>query len=313
MPQPIAPFLLAAAAGAAAGAATRWWRQRHARLVEAAVGARLPLGPDGVIIGAGALTLDRPHAPAVLLLHGAGDTPNSMRYLAEALHAAGYAVRAPLLPGHGRTIRDFAAVAEGDWMDAARAELRDLQRRHAWVAVIGLSMGGALAARLAADPVLGPSLGAVVLLAPYLTPPARVRLAALLSHGWGAVAEYVNTLDPRSIHDERERARTIGYGIMTPAALRALVRTARAAFEALPLVAPPTLMVHSSHDNRVAAVAARRAFRRIGSPEKRLMWREIGGHILPVDHGRQEVFEVVLAWFAAHGGVPREAGATPVA
>lgn len=305
MALPIVPLVLIAAAGGVA-VTTRWWRRHHAARTEAAAAARFPVGPDGLIPGASAFSLERAGAPAVLVLHGAGDTPNSMRYFAEALHAAGYAVRVPLLPGHGRQIREFAAVTADAWIAEARGELEALERRHPWVAVAGLSMGGALAARLGADPGHGARLGAVVLFAPYLTPPAPVRLGALLSHGWGAVVEYVSTIDPRSIHDEEERARAIGYGIMTPGALRALVRTARAAFDALPGIQAPTLMVHSRHDNRVQAAAARRAFERIGASQKRLVWREIGGHILPVDHGREEIFEAVVEWLAVHGGVPRE-------
>ena len=96
--------------------------------------------------GAGGFSLDRPNAPAVLLLHGVGDTPASLRYLAEALHAEGYAVEVPLLPGHGRTLRDFSAVTADAWYDAAREALRSLLARREWVAIAGLSMGGALSA-----------------------------------------------------------------------------------------------------------------------------------------------------------------------
>jgi len=257
--------------------------------------------------GARGFSLDRPNAPAVLLLHGVGDTPASLRYLAEALHAEGYAVEVPLLPGHGRTLRDFSAVTADAWYDAAREALRALLARREWVAVGGLSMGGALSARLAADDELGDAVQAVVLLAPYLVPPAFVRAAARLSRAWGVVVPYVSTQDPRSIQDEVERARALGYGAMTPSALRALVATADAARVALPRITAPTLVVLSRHDNRVAAASAERAFARIGSADKRMLWRDIGGHILPVDHGRDEVFAATLDWLAMHGGVERRA------
>lgn len=299
----VRPSLIAAAAAGAVAVAARLWRGRHTAKAEARSLERRPIGPDGVVAGAAGFTLHREHAPAVLLLHGAGDTPSAFRYLATDLHRRGYSVRAPLLPGHGRTIREFAAVKPDDWYDAARGELRALRERHEWVAVVGLSMGGALAARLAADPGLGAELPAVVLLAPYLHPPAFVRYAALAAVGWGSIATYVDSVDPRSIHDAAERERTLGHGVMTPAALRALVRLAAAAARELPRITAPTLMIQSHHDNRVPAAGARRAFEAIGARDKRMVWREVGGHILPVDHGRDEVIAEVATWLGQHGGV----------
>ena len=91
-------------------AATALWRVAAARGRERAVERRLRPGQDGVIPGAGPIRLDRPGgAHAVLLVHGFGDTPQTLGYLARDLHARGYTVRAPLLPGHGRTLRAFAA------------------------------------------------------------------------------------------------------------------------------------------------------------------------------------------------------------
>lgn len=303
----VPPRFVLAAAAAGLTAFARIWRGRRANAMEARTLTRRPVGPDGIIIGAQGFTLHRPHAPAVLLLHGAGDSPPSLRYLGDHLHELGYSVRAPLLPGHGRTIREFSTVTADAWYEAARDELLALRATHEWVAVAGLSMGGALTARLAADPAVSDDLPAIVLLAPYLEPPAFVRAAAFTSRGWGAVASYVDTMDPRSIHDATEREKALGYGVMTPAALRALVRTAQLASEAVPGIMVPTLMIQSRHDNRVPVAGAERAFARIGASDKRMVWREVGGHILTVDHGWKEVAADVAEWLGSHGGVGRRA------
>ncbi len=313
MPVPTRFVAVAVSAAAGLAAGLRFWRGRHATSTEARTLTRRPVGPDGIIIGAEGITLHRPHAPAVLLLHGAGDSPPSLRYLADDLHSRGYSVRAPLLPGHGRTIREFSTVTAEGWYEAALEELVALRSAHEWVAVCGLSMGGALAARLAADPAVCDDLPAIVLLAPYLAPPALVRAAAYTSRGWGTVASYVETMDPRSIHDTSERELSLGYGVMTPAALRALVRTSRLASRALPAIRVPTLMIQSRHDNRVPAAGAERAFARIGASDKRMVWREVGGHILTVDHGWEEVVADVAEWLEAHDELPvqGERGAPP--
>ena len=185
-------------------------------------------------------------------------------------------------------------------MEAVRAAYRDLRAKHSWVAVAGLSMGGALAAQLVAEE---PSVPAVVLLAPYLAMPSRIALAARLAPLWGFAVPYVRALDPaerRSIHDESEAARSLAYGIFTPAALRALRKTVSRAARALPRLVSPTLMVQSREDNRIPPDAAQRAFDRIGAAEKRLVWITGAGHVITVDYGRDHVFDLVADWLDGH-------------
>ena len=289
-----------------AGAVMRG-RRAAARLRDETL-RRLPVGVDGIIPGAEAFELTRgAEAPAILLLHGGGDTPQTLRYLAEYLYARGYHVRVPLLPGHGRTVADFSRVAADQWMAAVRSAYRELTHSHRWVGVGGLSMGGALAVRLAAEVR---SLPALVLLAPYVAMPNRISVAARLSLLWGVAVPYVSAVDAaaaRSIHDRAEAARSLGYGVFTPAALRALRATVAHAVDALPNVSCPTLMIQSREDNRVPAALAQRAFDRIGTSDKELVWVTGAGHVITVDYGRDRIFQMVGDFFDRHrGSVPIE-------
>ena len=273
-------------------------RARRVRRAEAECAARLPLGPDGTVDGAGPISLDAgTGAPAVLLLHGGGDTPQTLRYLAEHLHARGFTVRAPLLPGHGRAVREFADVSADAWLAHARAELDALRAVHDWVAVVGLSMGGAIAVRLAAT---ASDLPALCLVAPYLAMPPLVRGVARSAPLWGSVVPYVRVRDGRrpSIADPEERARSLAYGWFTPAALRALAATVDRAAAALPRVTAPTFVAHSRDDNRIAPDAALRAFARLGAAEKQLVWVP-GAHVVTVDLGRAQLFDAVERWLEA--------------
>lgn len=262
---------------------------------------RARLDDSGIIAGAEAIDLHHGRSRhGVLLLHGGGDTPQTLRYLAEYLHARGYNVRAPLLPGHGRTLSDFSSVTADAWLDAARVAYRELCRVNSWVGLAGLSMGGALAVRLAAEDDSIPALG---LLAPYLAMPPKIALAARFSAVWGALVPYVRALDPagpRSIHDPVEMERSLAYGVFTPAALRALRITVRQAFDALPRVSAPTLMIQSREDNRIAPADAQRAFDRLGASEKQLVWTSGAGHVITVDYGRERVFELLGDWLERH-------------
>src|SRR5215831_7833371 len=107
-----------------AGFAFRAW---HLRSIERLSTDRRPLGSDGIVVGAEGFTLARAGAPAVLLIHGAGDTPQTLRYLGDALFASGFHVEAPLLPGHGRTLSAFRKTSANDWVNAARSSYHALQ------------------------------------------------------------------------------------------------------------------------------------------------------------------------------------------
>lgn len=279
-------------------------RFRYARQLEREIATRLPLGSGGVVRGAEPFELPREGGPAVLLLHGGGDTPQTLRYLAEHLHRSGFAVSAPLLPGHGRTLSEFGRSTAEAWFEAARAAYQAILRQHEWVGMVGLSMGGALAVRLAAET---PTLPALALLAPYLAMPSGVARIARVAPLWGLALPYVRSTRGRSIHDEVEAQRSLAYGAFAAPALRALYDTVRLARAALPAVRAPTLVVQSRADNRIAVADAQAAFDLIGAEEKRLLWLEGSGHVITVDYERERVSSAVSEWLLAHRRVARPA------
>lgn len=276
--------------------ATYTARALVARRYERAVAARLPLGVGGVVRGAESLRLDGSGGRAALLLHGFGDTPQTLAYLAAHLHARGWSVRAPLLPGHGRTLRDFTASGAAEWIDAARVEYAALRDQHGSgaVAVAGLSMGGALAALVAAE--AGPALPALVLLAPYVSMPTTLRRLARVAPALGLVLPYLGGRGARSIRDPGERGRSLAYGVTSPRLVRELHAVVCAVRQALPRVRAPSLVVHSRGDHRIPSDAAARAFALLGAPCKELVWLDDCGHIVTVDYGRERVFDAVTTW-----------------
>lgn len=273
-------------------------RRRVARGAERAFAARHPRGADGVVVGADGFTLHGTNGRALLLLHGLGDTPQSLRYLADRLHAAGYTVHTPLLPGHGRGLREFADASAAKYFDAVRAELAWLEGESDWVGLVGLSMGGALATRLAAA---SPRVRVLVLLAPYLEAPPLVRWIARTAPLWGLVMPYLPGRGETSVHDPAARSASRAYGVFTPRAVRALVWTAAAAREALAAVTAPTLVVHSREDNRIPSELAERASETLRAPTER-HWVAGCGHVITVDYCRDAVASRVLDFLARHTG-----------
>lgn len=233
----------------------------------------------------------------MLLLHGFGDTPQTLHYVADALHAAGYTVRAPLLPGHGRTLAEFRATGARHWIAAARDAYAELTATFGPSPVVGLSMGGALGIILAAET---PTMPALALVAPYVSVPRRARLVARLYPLWELVTPYFRSGGERSILDPVEREQALGYGVLTPRLLFQLSRVVRRVQVSLPRVRVPTLVIHGLNDERIPPDAAGREYARLGAAEKELVWMAEGGHVLTVDYGRHRVIDLVLDWLARH-------------
>jgi carboxylesterase len=269
------------------------------RRMEAADDVRRPRDADGVVRGAAAIHLANTTGRAALLLHGFNDTPQSMAYLAGRLHAAGYTVLVPRLPGHGCSLREMARDARAPLWRAAVREAHDaLRASHAQVYLCGQSMGGALALLEAIDRADVPALA---LLAPYIGMPPALRWRLRLAVAADPFSTYlVSTGGERSIHDPAARAQALGPGIVTTSTLHALQEVALCAEEAVGRLRVPTVYVQSRHDNRISEASAVRRFAAIATPDKRQLWLAGSGHIISNDYERETVADAVLAWFDAH-------------
>jgi carboxylesterase len=250
-----------------------------------------------VIRGAQTIDLQEEGSPGVLLLHGFGDTPQTLALLSRKLHKSGYSVYAPLLPGHGRNMEAFDKSRATDWISAAKSAFAEMRSRHDSVSVVGLSMGGALAVLLAAE---FHDIPALVLIAPYVGMPRMLRLAASTYWLWGRLAGKVNARDPRSIHDPIEREKNLAYGTVTGRELFELWKIVRLARKSLASVETPTLIIQSREDPRCPPEVAAFALKALGARDKKLVWTEGAGHIITVDYGRELVFSGVEKWLITH-------------
>jgi carboxylesterase len=262
-------------------------------------------GADAAAIIPGAETIDLQEegSHGVLLLHGFGDTPQTLALLVRRLRKEGYSVLVPLLPGHGRSIESFAETRASDWISAARSAYIGMRARHDSVSVVGLSMGGALAVLLASEQREIPAL---ILIAPYLGMPRSLRIAASTHWLWGRLVGEVNARNPRSIRDPIECEKNLAYRTVTGRGLHELSRVVSRARKALADVKAPTLVIQSREDPRCQPEVAEFTLRKLGSGEKKLIWTEGAGHIITVDYGRERVFSEVERWLSAHTSAARQ-------
>lgn len=288
------PVAMAAIGGAVAALA---YARRHlARTIEREYAERFPVDADGIADGARGFVLAGTSGCGLLLLHGSGDTPQSLRYLGGRLNASGYTVHAPLLAGHGRTPGAFATATAAAYHASAVEALEQLRQTHARVILIGQSMGGALAATIASET---PGLRALVLLAPYLVPPREVRRAVGIAWLWKWPVPYVRGGGDASIHDPVARGESRSYGSFSGGALAALLATADAGRRALATLTLPTLVIHSENDNRIPRASAEEALRSLRAPSEQ-HWVTGCGHVLTVDYCKDEVANIVLSFLARH-------------
>lgn len=295
---------LAAAAASMVHAAVYRWRLLRIRTADA---LRLPVGRDGVIPGAEAIEIVGSPSHAAMLIHGFGDTPQTLRLLATYLHGThGWTVRVPLLPGHGRTLAEFDAHGSDTWRDAVHAEYARLRAHYTTVVLVGLSMGGALATIEAARDA---ALPALVLLVPYLTAPARAERLAPLAGIINLLVPYLRGGDRvQSIFDPAARANALGYGAAPPKRVRDLVTVSHDARFAAADVRAPTLLVHSRTDYRIPQeLAERHPTYFSGTDVVELVWVEGSGHVITVDFGREAVWAMTAAWLARFAGAPTTA------
>lgn len=281
---------------------------RRRAVIRARDRARLPPGPDGIVPGAASITTHVSATHAALILHGFSDTPQTVAGLAAYLSATrGWSVRAPLLPGHGRTLVEFDRTSADAWRDAVEREYVLLRATYPTVVLIGLSMGGALATLLAAR---DPQLPALVLLAPYLTPPARAERLAPLA---GVIALAIPYLAPgdktASIFDPVAREESRGLGATPPTRIRDLVSVAHDARLAAPAVRAATLLLHSRTDYRIPnALAERHPALFSAARPCELRWIEGCGHVITVDFGKERVWSETADWIEAAAGAPQRPG-----
>ena len=274
------------------------WAQRtvRARWREHRFRRRFAVRDDDIVVGAEPRTYGAHANRAILLLHGYNDTPASLDGIARALQAAGWTVRLPLLPGHGRSLRAFDAWTAEELLVQARDEYAQLRATHGTVVVGGLSMGGALACWLAAET----DADGLILYAPMLFVPQQMQVAVSTARLWALLTKYIAGGGRRSVLDPAAGARTISYGCSTRRSLEALQQIADGVAVRLGFVHVPTLVIQSEDDNRLPHAQSVHAIARIGAKDRTVVWTKGAGHVLTVDYGWEAVAARTVAWLGAH-------------
>lgn len=222
----------------------------------------------------------------VLLSHGFTATTAEVRPLAEFLHAHGYTVSCPLLPGHGTTVQEMNRCRWQDWVAAIEAAYQQLTKRCQKVAVGGESMGALLTLYLASH---NPEVAAVLsnAVAIKTVSPFIKLLAPLLA----LVKEYrYRKPGPWTVVDDRWK----GYPVEPYPAAVQLFRLQAALLPRLPIIRQPVLILHGRLDTSAKPESAEMLYRSVSSPVKELHWLEKSHHCLLLDEEWEQAASLIL-------------------
>ncbi len=204
-------------------------------------------------------------------------------------HAAhGLTVSLPLLPGHGTRWADMQLTTWHDWYAAVDRELRVLTERCSRVFVAGLSMGGALALRLAARH------GERVAGAVVVNPANRVH--GLSAYALPVARHLVRTTKGIASDIAKEGAAELGYDRVPLHAAHSLRLFLRRLDGELPQVTQPLLLLRSARDHVVPAADSARVLSRVSSVDVTEIVLEHSYHVATLDEDADRVFEESLAF-----------------
>ncbi|MEU1192657.1 alpha/beta fold hydrolase [Streptomyces sp. NPDC005859] len=226
----------------------------------------------------------------VLLCHGFTGSPQSLRPWARYLAGQGLTVSLPLLPGHGTRWEDMALTGWPDWYAEVDRELRALRDRCARVFVAGLSMGGALALRLAAKHGEGVE-GAIV-----VNPANKVH--GLSAYALPVARHLVRTT--KGITSDIAKAGVLesGYDRVPLHSAHSLRTFLRLVDGELPQVTQPLLLLRSLQDHVVPSADPARILGRVSSTDVTEILLEQSYHVATLDHDADRIFEESYAFIA---------------
>ncbi len=237
---------------------------------------------------------------AVLLCHGYTGYPGELTRVGMELHAKGYDVYCPRYPGHGTSARDFLATKAEDWIGTAYDAYSDLSKQYEQVAVVGHSMGGAIAT-IVADAFDADTL---VLLAPALVIPSIPTCSLFFARFFVKRRKVAWQSDPSyHMYGERDPEDDAYLGsqywsYQYPKQIWELERVRRQAVACIDHLGADTLSISGGQDKTIPQEASILVTSKSKGQNKHLHLPN-AGHLIPYDKDMQsqnEAMAAVVSW-----------------
>jgi carboxylesterase len=230
----------------------------------------------------------------VLFCHGFTGTPQSLRTWAEQVAAAGYSVELPRLPGHGTSWQDMNRTTWQDWYRAVDDAFTRLGTSCTTIFVAGLSMGAALALRLAQQH--GDAVSGLVLVNPAVKVENRaLTLLPILRRITGSVAGIGSDI-------KKDGPVELAYDRTPLNALSSMLTMYADVVNHLPDVRQPVLLLRSAVDHVVPASSSRLVLDRLSSSDVTEIVLEDSYHVATLDNDADRIVKESLAFIGRLSG-----------
>jgi carboxylesterase len=205
-----------------------------------------------------------------------------MKPWGEFLAERGYAVEVPRLPGHGTTWQEMNRTVWTDWYGEASRVFERLSAETDAVVVAGLSMGGALMLRLAADHP--DRVAGVVVVNPALaTKRLDVKLLPIIKHLVPSFPGIANDIKKPGIEEH-------GYTRTPLRAAHSMFRAWPPLVADLPRITAPLLYFRSTVDHVVDELTQPLITARVSSREITERRLEQSFHVATLDNDAPQIF-----------------------
>ena len=230
----------------------------------------------------------------VLLSHGFTGSPASIKPWGEYLAGQGYAVSVPRLPGHGTTWQEMNTTTWANWFSEVERAFDALSARVDTVFVFGLSMGGGLALRLAADHP--DRVAGLVLVNPAVgTNRLDVKLLPVLKHVIPSFPGIANDIMKPGVEEH-------GYTKTPLRAADSMFKGYKQVRRDLGQITCPILIYRSAVDHVVDPSSARIILEGVASTDTREESLENSYHVATLDNDAERIFEGSAAFIERVSG-----------
>lgn len=213
---------------------------------------------------------------AILMVHGFTGSPASIRPWAEGLHANGFTVKVPRLPGHGTTWDEMNKTSWQDWYQEVERSFLELRKRHRRIFIAGFSMGGALSVRLTSK--YSSEIEGLILVNPSIGDKRLfMNFVPVLKH-------FIPSVKGRGTDVAAPNPPRHSYGRTPLKALHSLQKLWQVAQQDLPKISSPLMIGYSINDHVVDPKNAEFVIENVASVDIREVIFERSFHNVALDY-----------------------------
>lgn len=243
------------------------------------IDTKIKQGNEGFVIGNGSI--------GVLLTHGLAASPYEVRQLADYLAARNMTVYGVRLDGHGTSPEDLSRTTAAQWYTTYHNAYLSLKSQKQKVFVGGMSLGGALALKLAEDE----NVSGIIALAPALElDDSRSNYAWLF--------KYFTKYSSRNISSS---LLPYYYPVFPVASVAEMVSFGKITEQGLGKITEPIFIMQYAHDYRVSPRSSQITYDSVASKDKTLQWLDGSNHVMILNAPNEtQYFEEIYRFIIAH-------------